>query len=375
LIRNHILKMQILAKGRDKMKQILKIASIIVIFLLINLTFISVITSSLARAQEDEDEDPEKQKLQKTIFFLRKGKVLHPESPDPEDAPLMISCPAKTEPLHPILPGKYLRAFVWSAVPFNFESNRVNTPIELGHRVLFKLHFTSTQENIGTVRFRFTLLQSNSPIAKTDTAEYSNLAKDEDGMVTISAGINITGNRLSVGDTIDVHIDYWVNGDGLKIKYDNPIYDSGIEINMNPLRIHDLKATPTSLTAVFHEAFNVRLTKLNFITVVDETPITEVPTFSMTKDGRTASWKVDLKEGTHSVRISLSYGGNENETMVTLLQDIKIVIDRPPEFLGITYTNWYLIIFLIATAIIVGIIYKTWKSRREEQELLEMIIQ
>jgi hypothetical protein len=348
------------------MKYFLRISTALTFLILISLSFIPAIEDASAQPQDDLEDNV----LQKTFFYMRKGKLVHPESPEGEDNPISISCPAKTEPFYPRLPGKYIRKYVWTSLPVNFESNSVNAPVNIGYRVQFNLWFEATDGNLGTIRFIFTLLHNGNPIAQTDSAEYNNLNDGSAASITASAGINITGSRLEVGDTLGMHIDYWVNGDGLYIKYDNPLFDSGFEIEGNPIKINHITATPTRISTNYREAFNVRITKLNFIALIDETPVDELPLYTSSKDGPIVYWEHPLQKGTHIITIMISYGSNENESMVIKTQEIEIIVEEPLRFLGLEVNTWGRIIILIIIVAIILTAFRMYRSRREENELL-----
>lgn len=358
------------------MKQLIKICSILLIFIMINLVFLPV---SYAETVQEANQDPhenEPSSLQKTYFFMRKGKLLHPESPSAEEAPKTIACPSASEPMFPRLPFNRPRVYKWVSLPANFETNALNSPLTLGHHVMFRLWFTATKdESLETIRFQFTLHHNNNPIAQTDPVSYGRtLPAGEEAFVTASAGINITGNRIAVGDTLEIHIDYYVTGEGLAIKFDNPLYDSGMEIEANPIKIGDIRATRTQVSALFSESFNVNTQKLLFITKIDEVPLETEPKFSSTTEGRMASWKIDtpLKKGTHTIVVMASYGSNANETMVMKLQEIKITYVEPIKIFGKDLNFWFSIIVLIIVLILIASVLKIWKNRRDERLLMEL---
>jgi hypothetical protein len=276
--------------------------------------------------------------------------------------------------MFPRLPFNRPRVYEWVSLPTNFETNALNSPVDIGHSVMFKLWFTAQKdENLETIRFKFTLLHNNNPIAQSEQANYGRtLDSGDDAYVTANAGINVTGNRIMVGDTLEIHIDYYVTGEGLAIKYDNPLYDSGMEIDTNPLKISEVTGSRKSINAFFSEAFNVNIRKLLFVAVVDEIPLDEYPKFTTTTQGRKASWEVDLKKGTHMVTLMLSYGANANESMVIRHEEIKIDYTEPLKFLGKELNFWFSIIALIIILALVVTAVRVWKNRRDERMLLEL---
>jgi hypothetical protein len=239
---------------------------------------------------------------------------------------------------------------------------------------MFRLHFESTEQNLDNIQFKFTLLVNNNPIAQTDPVRYSgNLPQGEDGLVTANAGINITGNQLNVGDVVEIHIEYFVTGEGLRIKYDSPIYDSGMELQTNAIKIKEIRAEQKRITSIYSEAFGVNNQKLLFMSFVDEIPIESEPDMGSSKDGRFVAWGVKLKHGTHIITVQISYGSNANESMVSLQQEVRIIVIEPPTFLGLEINTWFLIIILIILLAVIWGVVKKWRSRREEAMLLEMM--
>ncbi|UCH89027.1 MAG: hypothetical protein JSV49_12480 [Thermoplasmata archaeon] len=347
------------------MKLLIRICAVLILLILINIPFLPTYLAE-ANSNQPDPEEEHQHALQKTFFYMRQGKVLIPESPEPDDAPKTVSLPPKKEPIHPKAPGRFFFQWVWQTLPIQFETTTANAPVDLGHNVNFKVWFTSTEENLGTIRFRFTLLHNNDPIAQTDVASYSeDLPKDRDGSVTAGAGINITGSRLDVGDTLEMKIDYLVDGYGLKLKFDNPLYDSGFELEANPLKIRSIHASQDRVTVGYQEAFNVKVNKLTFVTKIDEAPITEAPIFSSSRDGPIVYWDVNLKAGTHTILVMLSYGSNDNESMVMRTEEVNIVVVKPWEFLGLEASGWgWLIILIILFAIIIYA-YRRWRANRD----------
>lgn len=355
------------------MRSFFKICAIALMLLMINVSLIPTLSTNAAA--ESKKQDPgELNILQKTYFFMRKGKLLHPESPDKETAPKAISCPPKTEPMYPRLPGKWIRKYVWVDLPFNFKTNPVNNPIKLGHNVLFKLWFRASEENLGSIQFKFILYAGDSAIAQTDTVDYRRtLEVDQEAQVSATAGINITDNQLNSGEQLEVHIRYWVNGDGLEILYDNPLVDSGIELESNSIKIREISGNKASINAYYRESFNVKAPKMNFICLVDETPVETEPSLGSSNSGRSASWGVNLKPGKYTVTVMISYGGNANESMAALTQEINVVIYEPARFLGLTMGTWGKIIILVILLAIAVSSYKIYRSRQDEAELMKML--
>ena len=355
------------------MRQFMKLYTIFILFVMINLTFVPFFYFENTKAASQDPHEDQHAALQTTYFFMRSGKLLHPESAEPDDTPKTIACPSASAPMFPRLPFNKPRVYEWVSMPTNFESNALNSPIDLGHSVMFRLWFTAQkEENLGTIRFQFTLLHNNNPIAQSDSTSYSNLDSGDDAFVTASAGINVTGNRIPVGDTLGIHIDYYVTGEGLAIKYDNPLYDSGMEIECNPLKISEISGSRKQINTFFSESFNVNIRKLLFIAIVDEIPVEELPLFTTTTQGRRASWTVDLEKGTHIVTLMLSYGANANESMVIRHQEVKIDFKEPIKFLGKDLNFWFSIIVLIIILALVVTAVRVWKNRRDEQMLMEL---
>jgi hypothetical protein len=355
------------------MNKFVKIFSILFILLMLNLPFIPAFIAETVNVQQDPDDDTVSV-LQTTYFYMRKNNLMHPESPQGDDNVKTLSCPPKKEPLHERLPGKIFFQYVWRSVPVNFESNPVNKQVTIGNQAKFKLWFAATSGNLDTVRFKFTLLHNGNSIAQSDVVEFPERLNDgSDGEIHATAGVNITNSRLDVGDTLGLHIDYLVNGEGLKIKYDNPVYDSGFEVDANPIKLTNIQATPHRITTTYREAFNVKLVTLSFIAKVDDTPIIDLPQYSSSKEGPQVYWDVDLPSGRHIITIMASYGSTDNESWVVKFHDVEIVIQEPWAFLGIQGNTWTTIIGLIVVAVIIGIGIRIWKGRRDDAELERML--
>ena len=306
------------------MKALVKISLITFILLATNISFF-IFTDDTASAQTRSSYD-----LQKTYFWMKDGYKLSPEAPDPNDFRVTVDCPPKMEPFYPYLPGKYVMQYVWQTLPVNFETLSVNSPVNLGDHIDLKLWFWSTVEELPDVEFRFTVLHNDYIIGRSSNIGRHSLFVGEEDYVEASINLDYSGLSLEVGDHLSLMIEYYVNGDGLQIVFDDIYYDSGFYLDADPIKILDMRASPNTLKAYFNDAFNVNVNTLCFIAEIGSEELYEQCEFAQDSEGIFAYWDVNLQMQTYTVTIKASYGSTHEEYMVEERQTVTVTEKEEP---------------------------------------------
>lgn len=312
------------------MRFLTKKLPVIVIFLVMNISVLSAVSMVVVSALA-EGGGSSTLELGTIDFYLRGNYRLSPAPPDPDQSPKTINCPAKMDPMYPQAPGKFVQMYEWASLTQDFETEQVSRPVHLGNRVSFTLWFGASEEDLGEIKFKLTLLHNDEPVAQTEALTYSNLVKNEDGCIQGSAGLNTTGYMLQPGDGLSMHIDYYVIGDGLVIKFDSILYDSGFDLEADPLSIDYITNTERNIIVYYSEAFGVDGHALFFRLKVDGKIIESEPQLGTSPDGNYVNWDVDLLPGTREIVIYVSYRDYGDGSMVKMEKNIQAgtIIDDP----------------------------------------------
>ena len=131
---------------------------------------------------------------------MKQGSEFSPEWPDMDSVPQRTACPAKLEPMYPRLPGKFINKYVESSIATPWVSRKITSPIFIEFQATFKVFITSSEDNIGAARFKFTLRKNNNEvIASTDFSNNVGVDRDEIVEVTISTIVNLS---INAGDKL-----------------------------------------------------------------------------------------------------------------------------------------------------------------------------
>jgi hypothetical protein len=302
------------------MRAPIKIYIVCIILLLTNMSVILFVNNNVAAQTDTEPQD-----LTSTYFWMKDGFLLTPEMPDSFSSPCTCSCPPVTEPMYPRAPGRFFRQYQWTTLADTFDTSNINSAVTLGQQVKFKLWFDSTVEELSTIRFRFTLLHNGDPIVETDIVEYyRTLSVGDEAYVETQDALQVEMYQMEAGDHLSIMIDYWVNGDGLRIKYGNYVYDSGIEIEANSIKIEDITATQSKLSAYFNEAFNVNPATLFFDALINDVSVEDEYSLAENTKGTFSFWYVTLEQQTYFITIYASYGSRGEDYLLKETQIVEV---------------------------------------------------
>ncbi len=183
----------------------------------------------------------------------------------------------------------------------------------------------------------------------------------------------INQTPFQVGDVFSLYIRCRNNFDGAQILFGSREHSSSVIMNCDPLSLIDIHAKDKNVKGIYDDIFSVRPMDMSFQAKVDNVIVRTNPEIGsevyMGIHYRTVSWKVNIDRGSHDVEISLSYGGLDNSTMISLLKHVTIKGPVEPTFLGFPMWFWYMIIFLIVLFAVIGGVVK-YKNYREEQQWL-----
>ena len=322
--------------------------------------------------------EPEKEELPSEIIpvkvFLKDQFKLLPGPFDDRTEPKYVSCPARTEPLHPLLPGIIITGvFVESELMTFWESNSLRAPLEVVGPVSFSLSLTSTEDNIGSAKFQFILKQDENILAKTKEVgaiDGVSVRKDEIVSFQASAPLNLSG-ALALGSKLSLHLVYWVNGDGLQIVYNSQTSPSQIILNTNSLKMVSVHGCKHTLRVEYHEAFGGRPTDLLFEVKIDKVNLDSELQYDVSDEGNhLVTWSWHLGPGTHAAEVSISYGlGEANVTATATIivpEEKQFVLNL---FLFKLNLNHLLIVLVVAIAIVIVVLFKRRRKSREDADL------
>ena len=303
---------------------------------------------------------------------MKQGSEFSPEWPDMDSVPQRTACPAKLEPMYPRLPGKFINKYVESSIATPWVSRKITSPIFIEFQATFKVFITSSEDNIGAARFKFTLRKNNNEvIASTDFSNNVGVDRDEIVEVTISTIVNLS---INAGDKLYLYIEYWVNGNGLYILYDSPGVLSGVELICDALNIISVHGDENGVCAEYTDAFFVSPSKMIFMSKIDEIQIDTLPVHSTTEGGyRKTHWEYKLKHGAHAVEIRISYGSIDNTTMAIYTGSLNVPKEEVIELFGIDLEIWIQIIGIVILLIIIAGIATVIKRRREEKMMAKYL--
>ena len=358
---------------RTRTKQVL---NILVIGLFIFISTTDAISASFGTPSSKEVTVTSSQDPQQPVsgdkrpvqLNMKKNAELSPEWPDPDSVAQRAPCPARLEPMHPRLPGKFINQYVEGSIGTPWVSRKITSPIFIEFQATFRVFATSSDENIGAARFKFTLKKNNNEvIASTDFTNNQAVGRDDVVEISISTIVNLS---INAGDKLYLYIEYWVNGDGLYVLYDAPGLLSGVELICDALNIHNVHGDENGVCAEYTDAFFVSPAKMVFMSKIDEIQLEVLPEHSTTDDGfRKTHWEYGLKAGDHVVEIRISYGSLDNTTMAIYSGNIKVEKEEVIELFGIELEIWIQIIGLIILIAIIAGIVTVIRRRREEKML------
>jgi hypothetical protein len=329
-------------------------------------------TVEIPAAELAQDQEPVSGDKLPVFLNMKKGAELSPEWPDMDSVAQRAACPAKLEPMYPRLPGRFINKYVESSIGTPWVSRKITSPIFIEFQATFRVYITSSDENIGSARFAFTLRKNNNEIiASTDFTNGVGVDKDEVVEVRTSTVVNLS---INAGDKLYLYIDYWVNGNGLYVLYDAPGLLSGVELICDALNIVNVHADKNGICTDYKDAFFASPSKMIFMSKVDEIQIDTIPEHTTTDDGlRQTHWEYKLKEGDHAVEVRISYGSVDNTTMAIFTGNVNVPKEEVIELFGIELEIWLQIIGVIILLIIIIGIVKVYRRRREEKMLAKYL--
>jgi hypothetical protein len=122
----------------------------------------------------------------------------------------------------------------------------------------------------------------------------------------------------------------------------------------------------------YSDVFRVKHTKMTFIARVDGKDVLDPPPeFGVeivhNQNVNFVSWDIKLEPATYDIEIGLSYVSNDNTSVVSTIQSIKIEAKKIPSFLGLPMYIWNYIVIIITLVIILVICVSAYNRYQEKK--------
>lgn len=303
---------------------------------------------------------------------MKENNRLSPETPADGSTDSSVVCPNGFTPAWWSI-RKSRGSTEWRDVG-TWETIKVGKALQAMGLIRFRIWITFLGSgNPGTSEFQFTWLRNDDTIASTTVnVELSNGMdpKLEDAQANL-----INQTPFEPGDVFKLFIRCRISLDGARILYGSHQYNTHVQMICDPLDIYEVSACDHGIKGLYTDVFRVKHTRMTFYGKVDQLLIIEPPQYGLeTIDNYnlvSVHWEQKLKDGTHEIEFGISYIPNDNTSVVSLIQSVKIEPEEIPSFLGIPLSIWNYIMSIVVLVIIIAAVVIIYNWRQEKKWLAE----
>ena len=376
-----------MAKGPFKMRSVsrIKLMAIFISLLFLLIPGISIAEtlprSSNPYASEFQEIDEPTSAVPNYIpveLNLRENNILSPELPAPGTADSSIVCPNGFTPAWWSI-RKRRGSTEWRDVG-TWETLKVGKQLQATGPIRFVIWVMYLGAGTpGTSNFEFNWLRNDDIIASTRVEDVDL----RDGMEPLK--IDAQGNLINqtpfeAGDIFKLLIRCQISLDGARILYGSREHRSHVLMTCDPIDVLQVTACDHGIKGLYSDVFRVKYTEMTFIGKVNQQLVTTQPQFGVesvdTRNFNFVSWEIKLEPATYEVEIGISYVPNDNTSVVSKIEQIKINAKKEPTWFGLPVWLAKTIIGVIVLIIILAIakvIYnkvqeKRWMKDYEEEQ-------
>lgn len=303
---------------------------------------------------------------------MKENNKLSPEMPEAGSTDSSIVCPNGFTPAWWSV-RKNRGSTEWRDVG-TWETITVNKALQATGLIRFGIWITFLGSgNPGTSEFQFSWFRNEDTIASTTiSVDLSNGM--EPRMADAQANL-INQTPFEPGDVFKLFIRCRISLDGARILYGSLQHNTHVQMTCDPLDIYEVTASDHGIKGLYTDIFRVKYTRMTFYGKVDQLLIVEPPQYGLeTIDNNnlvSVEWAQKLEDGAHEIEFGISYVPNDNTSVVSLIQSIKIEPVEIPTFLGIPILIWNYIMYLVVLIIIIASAIMIYNWRQEKKWLAE----
>lgn len=300
---------------------------------------------------------------------LRENNVLSPELPPPGSADSSIVCPNGFTPAWWSI-RKRRGSTEWRDVG-TWETIKVGKQLQATGPIRFVIWVMYLGSGTpGTSNFEFSWLRNDDLIASTRVDDV-NLHDGMDPLKIDAQGNLINQTPFEPGDVFKLLIRCQISLDGARILYGSREHRSFVLMTCDPIDVIHVSACDDGIKGLYSDVFRVKYTEMTFIAKVNQQLVTTPPQFGVetidTRNFNFVHWSIKLEPATYEVEIGISYVPNDNTSVVSKVEQIKITAKKEPTWFGLPV--WLAktiigLIVLIIVLVIVKVIYNKVQERR-----------
>ena len=356
--------------------QLITIISLILLLLVPNFGLAASL-SQLAKQDESyemsQDQVQAGTNLVPVYYGLRPNNEITPELPAETKADQIAPCTKKFVPNRWSILGK-IGVWQWTDVG-RWKTDDVGKALQAIGPVEFRIWIGFGGSGTHSIDFEFNWIRNDDIIAR---AEVSNVQVTGDmipSAVSANAGL-VNQTPFQPNDVFSVYIRCRVDFDGAHVLYGSRAHNSAVVMRSDPLELTEIHGCDEKIKGYYTDAFQVKPNTMGFVAKIDSVELQSVPKMDYeNKDGinyRTITWGVDLEPGNYLIEIGISYMGEDNTTIVLMMQEIEIKKKPEPTLFGLPLWLAYLIIIITALIILAIVAKKIYNHRLEKQWLKQM---
>jgi len=333
-----------------------QIYSIIIIFILLFLSGYGLAERSFS--QDDDkylalqtSDEPVKKNVD-VYFGMRESYGLSPELPLEKQkdyvAPLTKKfIPARWSILKRFGRYEWVDVGTWSTEP-------VSRALEAQSPITFRiwLSYSGSGTQSGELELNWRRNEENIARANMDFQVGSDMPPT---LKEINAGL-VNQTPFQPGDVFSIYIRCRVGFDGAQILFGSREHNSAVVMKCNPLSLVEISACQHTIKGLYSDVFSVSPNTMTFISKVDGIDVKSVPNIDFEVRNnvhyRSVIWENELKPGNYQIEVGISYTSADNETLVSLVQVIKIKKAPAETLLGLPPMIAWILIITISLAVL-----------------------
>lgn len=309
---------------------------------------------------------------------LRENNKLSPELPAPGSADSSIVCPNGFTPVwwsirHRRGSTEWRDVAIWETIKVG-KQLQATGPIRFIIWVMFL-----GGNNPGTSNFEFNWLRNDDIIASTQVNDVDLRVGMDPLKIDAQANL-INQTPFEPNDVFKLLIRCQISLDGARILYGSREHQSHVMMTCDPIDVLHVTASGHSIKGLYSDVFRVKYTEMTFIGKVNQQLVTTPPQFGVesidTRNFNFVSWGIKLEPATYEVEIGISYVPNDNTSVVSKVEQIKIKAKVEPTWFGLPVWLAKTIIGLIVLIIILAIVKiihgkvqeKRWMKELDEEQ-------
>ncbi len=227
----------------------------------------------------------------------------------------------------------------------------------------------------GSSDFEFNWLRNEDTIASTVITNVD-LSSGMDPIRLNPQAHLINQTPFEVGDVFKLFIRCRISLDGARILYGSPAHRSFVLMTCDPLDVLEVSACDHGIKGLYADVFKVKYTELTFIARVDKMDVVEMPEFGVENVNNGyfnfVSWPIKLEPRTYEIEVGVSYVPNDNTSVVSKIEQIRIRPKVEPTWFGLPVWLAQLIIGLVVLVVVLVIVKVVHSKIQERRWLKEM---